>query len=284
VRDHEINEEVVRKANLEFYDRTAFEYSIHEPVVFPWKSRVRVQRVLGKIGRRGCRGRALEIGCGLGFVTRYAERAFDRAYGIDLSREMARRAAERGHRVVIADGSRVPFLAETFDAVICYSVLHHFFDYRGVLEEAARVLKKGGYLYIDWDPNIGFTTSASARLYRWISRGYVSLKRVLGLLDESEAEPSAQATDFGEEVDRLARLAEFHHHYTPGVDPSHLTGLLNEIGFEEIKLYYHDDYMDLRPRLDRDIPLRLLGLLVGLATLKLRPSYLKWLAVVARKG
>lgn len=42
--ENEINEDAVRRANAEIYDRTALEYSIHEPGVFPWKSHLRVQR------------------------------------------------------------------------------------------------------------------------------------------------------------------------------------------------------------------------------------------------
>jgi len=282
--ENEINEDIVRRANIEFYNRTAVEYSIHEPIVFPPKSHRRVRNVLEKISRKCARGRVLDIGCGIGYIAQYAERSFDRVYGIDLSCEMARIAEEHGHRVVIADGSHIPFLDEMFDAVICYSVLHHFYSYRGVLEEAARVLKKGGYIYVDWDPNVGFNKKYAARLYRWLSGKYVSLKGRLGFVDKEAMRPTREPTAFGEEVIYQSRLAEYHHHYTQGVDPFYLKGLLNEIGFEKIRLYYHDDYIDLGPRLDRDIPLRLLGLLVGLATLKLRPSYLKWLAVIARKG
>ena len=282
--ENKINEDTVRRANIEFYKRTAVEYSIHEPIVFPPKSHRRVRSVLEKISRKCARGRALDIGCGIGYITQYAERSFDRVYGIDLSCEMARIAVEHGHRVVIADGSHIPFIDEMFDAVICYSVLHHFYSYRGVLGEAARVLKKGGYIYIDWDPNVGFNKKYAAKLYRWLSGKYVSLKRRLGFVDKEAMRPTREPTVFGEEVIYQSRLAEYHHYYTQGVDPFYLKGLLNEFGFEEIRLYYHDDYVDLEPRLDRDVPLRLLGLLVGLATLKFRPSYLKWLAVIAKKG
>lgn len=280
----EINEEQVRSANMEFYNRTAVEYSIHEPVVFPWKSHARVSRILEEIGRKCGGGRALEIGCGLGFVTQYAERFFDAACGIDLSREMARLAAERGHCVAVADGSHAPFPDGVFDAVICYSVLHHFYDYRDVLGEAARVLKRGGYLYADWDPNAGFNSSLAARLYRGLSKAYVTLKGGLGLIDRGSTKPSREPTDFGEEVDRLAEIAEYHHHCTKGIEPSHLIGALDEAGFEGIELYYHDDYISLKWGLDRDLPLRLLGMALGFATLRRRPSYLKWLAVIARKA
>ena len=46
---------------------------------------------------------------------------------------------------VVADGARLPFKDETFDAVICEAVLEHVPEPRLIVEEIRRVLKKGGY-------------------------------------------------------------------------------------------------------------------------------------------
>jgi ubiquinone/menaquinone biosynthesis C-methylase UbiE len=58
------------------------------------------------------------------------------------------------------DGQKLPFPDSTFDAVTSYSVLHHIPDYLGAIREMIRVLRPGGFIYIDheaspaaWDPD-----------------------------------------------------------------------------------------------------------------------------------
>jgi SAM-dependent methyltransferase len=41
----------------------------------------------------------------------------------------------------------MPFANERFDAVTCFNVLEHVYDYRGALVEICRVLRPGGVLY-----------------------------------------------------------------------------------------------------------------------------------------
>ncbi|RAK07486.1 demethylmenaquinone methyltransferase/2-methoxy-6-polyprenyl-1,4-benzoquinol methylase [Halanaerobium saccharolyticum] len=58
----------------------------------------------------------------------------------------------------LADGADLPFAAETFDYLTISDALHHFRQVETALNEAARVLKPGGKLYIlEFDPTTLFT-------------------------------------------------------------------------------------------------------------------------------
>jgi ubiquinone/menaquinone biosynthesis C-methylase UbiE len=60
--------------------------------------------------------------------------------------------------VILHEGvaESLPFGDGMFDLVTAYSVLHHLADHRPVLAEAARVLRPGGMLYVDLEPNRAF--------------------------------------------------------------------------------------------------------------------------------
>jgi SAM-dependent methyltransferase len=96
----------------------------------------------------------LEIGCGAGFDAYEFERSGARYVGIDLvpsNVELTlRHLRYHGYdpRVLVADAERLPFDDTAFDVVFSNGVLHHTPDIARALEEARRVLKPGGALYI----------------------------------------------------------------------------------------------------------------------------------------
>ncbi|MEV5432084.1 class I SAM-dependent methyltransferase [Streptomyces sp. NPDC052701] len=92
----------------------------------------------------------LDVACGTGIVTRRFAAGRDglRVTGVDLAPAMIRRAAARlPGAVVRADGRRLPFRDEGFDAVTSVWLLHLARspeDARTVVGECARVLRPGG--------------------------------------------------------------------------------------------------------------------------------------------
>jgi SAM-dependent methyltransferase len=50
---------------------------------------------------------------------------------------------------LLGDAHRLPFQDKSIDSLICQAVLEHVQDPRRVIDEAARVLKPGGYLYLE---------------------------------------------------------------------------------------------------------------------------------------
>jgi SAM-dependent methyltransferase len=100
------------------------------------------------------RGRALDLGCGLGRITRALARRFEEVAGVDVSAEMVRRAEELHPADELpnvsfhaTDGVHLPLEDETVDFVFSYEVFQHLPArdvMRGNLLEVARVLRPDG--------------------------------------------------------------------------------------------------------------------------------------------
>jgi MPBQ/MSBQ methyltransferase len=100
----------------------------------------------------------LDVGCGYGsFVLAARERGLD-AVGVELSSfELGwarRRLAERRpgdaptNVYVQADACALPYAEGSFDAVCLWNVVEHVADASKALQEAARVLRPGGSLFV----------------------------------------------------------------------------------------------------------------------------------------
>ena len=96
----------------------------------------------------------LDVGCGDGTLVRWLHSQGARAIGADCGAEMLRRAleADPAHpdRYVDAPGQALPFGDNSFDVVVFSNSLHHIptEDMAQALEEAGRVLRPGGTLYV----------------------------------------------------------------------------------------------------------------------------------------
>lgn len=135
------NEEMVSRHDPELFHH-------HPRAVVRWIEGRRVKTVLGLLQAHPGH-RVLEVGCGGGNVLGRALGA--ERHGIDLSRRMAWRAQAtlKGlARIARADAEALPYRHETFDRVLCTSVLAHVRHPERVLEEAYRVLKPGGRLVV----------------------------------------------------------------------------------------------------------------------------------------
>jgi SAM-dependent methyltransferase len=97
--------------------------------------------------------RMLEIGCGIGRMTRAFAELFEEVDAIDVSPEMVRQASENlqaysNVRVRETNGTDLRcFGAETFDFCFCFLVFQHIPDYaitRNYILEVGRILKPGG--------------------------------------------------------------------------------------------------------------------------------------------
>ena len=108
------------------------------------------------LDRRGVvGGRALDVGCGAGFIAEELADAGFAVTGIDPSRvaiEAARaHAGQRGLDIeyLVGAGEELPFPDAAFDLVSCCDVLEHVRDLDRVIAETARVLRPGGLYLFD---------------------------------------------------------------------------------------------------------------------------------------
>jgi SAM-dependent methyltransferase len=104
-------------------------------------------------------GRAIDVGCGVGFVCQLLSQQPCRldVYGVDVSDEAIERTRQRlihlkdqeGLRFQRIENSRLPYPDDHFALVTCFDVLEHLdeSDIRLLNAEIARVLRRGGIFF-----------------------------------------------------------------------------------------------------------------------------------------
>jgi len=223
----------VRDANILVHSKMAASYNEREPHFRP-ENREQVRAILQGL-RKQFGGRLLDIGCGTGFIIGLAADLFDRIEGVDITAAMLARVPKAPHvHVQEADASRVPFESGSFDLVTAYSFFHHLQDMGAVAREAFRVLRPGGGLYIDLEPNRHFwatitsvesdITPASSMLVR------DEVESVLHTDDRVAGEYELPQDVFN--------LAEYNKALTGGINPEEFAELLRSTGFTRVTTTY----------------------------------------------
>jgi ubiquinone/menaquinone biosynthesis C-methylase UbiE len=127
------------------YDRGAKLYMMPEYKYF-----------VGKVLKKGMRsGRVLDIGTGSGLLAIKLAKAKNCNFeivAVDISENMILKAKENARRAGVADkikfmvatASALPFADNSFDIVISYASLHHWFEPVTVLNEVSRVTGENG--------------------------------------------------------------------------------------------------------------------------------------------
>jgi SAM-dependent methyltransferase len=159
VDDALIKEHADRRFRSE-YDYALFEY-YRSAKVFAY-----LERAGGRIG--GC---VLDAGCGGGGMPlSFAEEA-DFVVGIDLVNRFGQAGVSLAHerartnlRFLQADGQALPFRNASFDWVFSHAVIEHVADASRYLRECARVLRRGGSMYLSTAPYLSFAGAHLPRL------------------------------------------------------------------------------------------------------------------------
>jgi ubiquinone/menaquinone biosynthesis C-methylase UbiE len=117
-------------------------------------TRALLQQLLGTSVASG--GRFLDVGCGTGATGGWLAERGD-LVAVDFERQALALFGERHSSIgrVAADAGRLPFAADSFDAVVCVTVLCHrsIADPAAVVRELARVVRPGGVLCL-WEPGV----------------------------------------------------------------------------------------------------------------------------------
>lgn len=209
----------VREANKQFHDLVSDVYDQlggREDLGFKTWLTCKLNKLKELTGGKNL----LDLGCGRGFVLETAQDIFPNTYGIDVSLGMLKNV--RKFRVLCGDVDFIPVKTETMDVVAAFALLHHLWDYDKLCAEVYRVLKKGGILYIDQDPDAWFTTVfyLPLRLYSYLFGSYQKYKKLKGELSQD-----------------LFQSAEVHLY--GGIDSVSVLKMLKEIGFSSVECSYH---------------------------------------------
>jgi ubiquinone/menaquinone biosynthesis C-methylase UbiE len=215
-------------ANIEVHTRMAEAYNRNEPHYRP-ENRAKVRAKLEQMRRFG-QSRLLDLGCGTGFIIDLAKDLFERIDGVDVTQAMLDRVDVRSGNIRLqrCAAENLPFPAATFDVVTAYAFLHHLEDYSKVLGEAFRVLKPGGGMYIDLEPNKLFW-EAMVRLERLgRNAGYSDI--VLKEIDSVLHTDTRVEGEFGIDKEVFNR-AEYTKAILGGIDPYRFRDECRELGF-----------------------------------------------------
>ncbi|AKG24816.1 methyltransferase [Calothrix sp. 336/3] len=170
----------------------------------------------------------VDIGCGPGNIYASLKEACgepSELIGVDVSLGALKMAKEIGYTPVLADAHDLPFISEFADIVMLNACLHHCDDMAKVLAEAARLVRPGGLLITDHDPQFTAYNFRGLGLLLWQAR--LPLYRFLKRGGHTSAE---------EQFWGLA--AEVHHKPGKGITPQMYNDVLKPLGFK-VNLYPH---------------------------------------------
>jgi SAM-dependent methyltransferase len=167
----------------------------------------------------------VDIGCGPGNV--YATLGGNPALliGVDVADGALQIARELGYVPLLADAQALPLVSGFADIVAVNATLHHCDDMTVALAEAARLVKPGGILIVDHDPQLtAWHFKGVARLawnlrvypYRWTKKGF----------HRSRSEQS------------MALQGEVHHQPGCGVTRELFESVLRPAF--DVRLYFHN--------------------------------------------
>jgi len=191
------------RENAMYYISSYRAYDEQDPAEF-WKwGGILAEKFLGESGLQFTgQESALEIGCGVGRMTKYFAGRFRHVTGLDVSEEMIRQAKENlqactSVRLDVGNGVDLsPYPDASFDFVFSYIVFQHIPDLNVTLtyvREAGRVLRPGGnfYFQVNTLPRLGTLRATLGRLKR-------------ALLGSTHRRPSDAATNGPRDLDHPA--------------------------------------------------------------------------------
>lgn len=94
--------------------------------------------------------RILEVGCGTGYWLHQLTAVQSALFGLDPSMGMLKQAKRHSSALHLIDGvaENLPFPSRTFDITFCVQAIHHLANPRRFVQEAHRVLERGGALAV----------------------------------------------------------------------------------------------------------------------------------------
>ena len=168
----------------------------------------------------------VDLGCGPGNVFANFSEKPKLLIGVDVAKKSLEFAKKNGYLPVLADASNLPFRSGFADIVILNAALHHCDDMATILSEAARILKPGGTIITDHDPQKSAWNYKGLALLLWKGRTLYYRYTGHGFHKEKKQQYWALKT-------------EIHHKPGHGVSRELFEKTLKPLGFD-VKVYPHN--------------------------------------------
>lgn len=231
--DNKIKEAI--EANIQVHSAMADQYNTVEPHFRP-ESIKRVDDIINGIAAEMPVEKALDLGCGTGFMINIVKNHAKEIVGVDVTQAMLDKVNLEGNasiRLINHDTGTVELPAEYFDLATAYTFLDHLYDMRPTFANTFKALKKGGVFYADLSPNFYFW-DAIKQLDRSVQHDPI-IQREIDAVYDKDAEIEAQ---FGVNKE-VFKAAERQKHEKGGLVEEEVRSLLLEVGFSKVEFIYH---------------------------------------------
>jgi len=168
----------------------------------------------------------VDIGCGPGNIFANFDHKPRLLIGVDVAPVSLEMATNHGYLPLLADATDLPFKSGFADIVVLNAALHHCENMESVLSEAARLVKPGGLLVTDHDPQ------KSAWNYKGVARLLWNLRLQIYRLTKKGFHKTGSQQYWG-------IACEIHHKPGHGVTKELFHDILEPLGFE-VNIYPHN--------------------------------------------
>lgn len=222
----------VRDANIKMHTVLGDAYD-KEPHYKPENVK-RVSSILKDLQAKTWGDSLLDIGCGRGFVIDIARKYFRVIRGIDITPAMLKKVNIKSTvcdiNVMECPSDAICFPDNYFDVCTAYALLHHLDEIDETIKEAYRVLKHGGVLYTDLDPNY----------YFWEALNNLPKGNYGAIIDREVKSVVGDVFEVEDGVDKETLILAENLKYTQGgFKESDLRNVVMGAGFSECTINYN---------------------------------------------
>ena len=168
----------------------------------------------------------VDIGCGPGNIYATLKGKPKLLIGIDVAPKSLEFARNLGYLPLLADAAKLPFISGFADIVTLNAALHHCDDMEAVLNEAARLVKPGGIIVTDHDPQYSSWNYKGLAKLLW--NGRLTYYRIMG---QGFHKTGSQQS--------WGLACERHHKPGHGVTKEFFRNNLEPVGFE-VNVFPHN--------------------------------------------
>ncbi|MDQ3723749.1 MAG: class I SAM-dependent methyltransferase [Actinomycetota bacterium] len=223
------NRDHITQVNAAYHDAIVHKYDnrleAHSPAVREWLQSMLRREVFPALDAVGTTARAIDFGCGSGYLEGYLKGRDLDLLGLDVSAKMLDRARVAFPKWRFEQADAYSFKTdERFHLVMENAVLHHLVDYEQLVDTMAELTLPGGILFLGNEPN---------RLaYKYLAPLAKLWRTTINRYRTEDAERLAGDAEF-------EALSEYHLFYGQGIDATALQRRLQERhGFRRVTIYY----------------------------------------------